>query len=449
MVTGRWLTVQQVAEVLQVRIETVRRWIRRGDIPVLDIGGPRTVYRIRQVDLDEFVRERFRSNGGDPDAVKHDPEAEADDNSVSEAALQDFASANQSPRELVEQMPAVTFREARRHSGSLTFLSREIETILGYTVEDLINRPGGWIDAVHSDDRARVTRELSRTDESGDPFRMDYRMIHKDGRVVWISVDAVLVESGDFGDYWEGAIVDVTERRSLESALRQRLLQQQTVADLGKIALEGASIGSLLQQTARRVCEAMGATRVILYEMLPGGGSMSERAHYHLNSYVESDTSFWQQNGNADESDPLSAFGSGQQKPVVSGRLAQDKRFAGELMESIFGERSGISLNIPGRVRPYGVLTVLSSEPRATSPEDLLFLQAVVNVIGSAVAQADNHWLTVNEVADLLQVTEDTVRRWIRNLDLPALSLGGARAGYRVYPSDLERFIQHRLKRLK
>jgi excisionase family DNA binding protein len=53
-------------------------------------------------------------------------------------------------------------------------------------------------------------------------------------------------------------------------------------------------------------------------------------------------------------------------------------------------------------------------------------------------------WLNVPEVAERLDVGEETVRRWIRSGDLAALDLGGRRAGYRIRESDLEAFLQAR-----
>ena len=54
-----WLTVEQVAELLQVAQETVRRWIRSGELPVLDLGGPKTGYRIRRSELEVFIAARY------------------------------------------------------------------------------------------------------------------------------------------------------------------------------------------------------------------------------------------------------------------------------------------------------------------------------------------------------------------------------------------------------
>ena len=56
---GSWLTVQEVADYLKVTQETVRRWIRGGALPVLDLGGQKTGYRILRSELERFLAERY------------------------------------------------------------------------------------------------------------------------------------------------------------------------------------------------------------------------------------------------------------------------------------------------------------------------------------------------------------------------------------------------------
>lgn len=55
-----------------------------------------------------------------------------------------------------------------------------------------------------------------------------------------------------------------------------------------------------------------------------------------------------------------------------------------------------------------------------------------------------HEWWTVPEVADYFRVTEETVRRWIRAGELPALLLGERRAGYRIRQADIDRFTVER-----
>lgn len=59
----QWLTVQQVADTFAVSTETVRRWIRSGELPVLDLGSAKMGYRIRRSDLDAFIAERYGPAG--------------------------------------------------------------------------------------------------------------------------------------------------------------------------------------------------------------------------------------------------------------------------------------------------------------------------------------------------------------------------------------------------
>jgi len=56
-----WLTVDEVAAIFRVNIETVRRWIRAGELPALNLGGPRSGYRIKRADLDAFIASRYRA----------------------------------------------------------------------------------------------------------------------------------------------------------------------------------------------------------------------------------------------------------------------------------------------------------------------------------------------------------------------------------------------------
>ncbi len=56
----------------------------------------------------------------------------------------------------------------------------------------------------------------------------------------------------------------------------------------------------------------------------------------------------------------------------------------------------------------------------------------------AAVAE---RYLNVRDVAEQLAVTEDTVRRWLRERRLRGFMPGGSRGGYRIRESELERFV--------
>jgi excisionase family DNA binding protein len=63
--------------------------------------------------------------------------------------------------------------------------------------------------------------------------------------------------------------------------------------------------------------------------------------------------------------------------------------------------------------------------------------------MGANEKDARDEWLTVKDVAARLKISEETVRRWVREGELPALALG-KKAGFRIRPADLEVFIAAR-----
>ena len=55
-----WLTVDDVAQRLDVTAETVRRFLRRGELPGMQISK-RAGWRVRAEDVDAFIRRHFRT----------------------------------------------------------------------------------------------------------------------------------------------------------------------------------------------------------------------------------------------------------------------------------------------------------------------------------------------------------------------------------------------------
>ena len=55
------------------------------------------------------------------------------------------------------------------------------------------------------------------------------------------------------------------------------------------------------------------------------------------------------------------------------------------------------------------------------------------------------HWLTVEEVAKRLDLTEETVRRLLRRSELPGMQIS-RRSGWRVRAEDVDAFIRSRFR---
>ena len=60
----RWYTVAELAERWRLNTEVVRRWIRRGDVEALELGG-KAGYRIRASEVERFEQERIKKRRAD------------------------------------------------------------------------------------------------------------------------------------------------------------------------------------------------------------------------------------------------------------------------------------------------------------------------------------------------------------------------------------------------
>jgi len=138
-------------------------------------------------------------------------------------------------RTLVEQTPAITYVQEPVESSNpkaVTYVSPQYETILGYPPESKIIDEEHWNSIVHPEDRERVLAEEARTDETGEPFRVEYRVIAGDGRVVWVRDEATLVRDEEGQPlYWLGVQYDVTEQKR-EAQERERIEQELRIARL-------------------------------------------------------------------------------------------------------------------------------------------------------------------------------------------------------------------------
>ena len=119
-------------------------------------------------------------------------------------------------RTLVEQIPAVVYRQGLGIGNEMTYVSPHVEEMLGYPARTF-TRSDFWVDVVHPDDREHVLAEDTHSAETYEPFGMEYRMITKDSRTVWVRDEAAVVRDENGQPlFWQGILLDVTERKRAE-----------------------------------------------------------------------------------------------------------------------------------------------------------------------------------------------------------------------------------------
>ena len=124
-------------------------------------------------------------------------------------------------RTLVDGLPAVVYTAGFGRGAPWQFVSRQIEQMLGYSVEEW-NRDRLWYSKIHPEDRQRVLDEehfdLTRTDT--DTTASEYRLIAKNGRVVWVRDESTVVRDENGKPlHYQGVIFDISERKAFEEQL--------------------------------------------------------------------------------------------------------------------------------------------------------------------------------------------------------------------------------------
>src|SRR5277367_3759900 len=123
-------------------------------------------------------------------------------------------------RALVEQIPAVVFMAYLDKGIGEAYVSPEIEKALGFSQSEWLEDPVRWYQQIHPEDKMRWSEEAAEMFLSGKPLRSAYRVMARDGRVLWFQCEAKMIRRED-GRPWfiHGVGFDITERKGLEEAI--------------------------------------------------------------------------------------------------------------------------------------------------------------------------------------------------------------------------------------
>ena len=168
-------------------------------------------------------------------------------------------------RELIERLPLVVYIDRLDERSSPLYVSPEIERLLGYTREEWLADPDLFSKSLHPEDHERVMAAILERNRTNAPIGYaDYRLIARDGRVVWVRDDEVIV-GGENGaePVSQGYMQDVTSRR--RDSMRLELL----VGILG-LAAEERRPEEIVGEAARMLASAVGDVNVTFVAIEPG-----------------------------------------------------------------------------------------------------------------------------------------------------------------------------------
>src|SRR5579859_73964 len=140
-------------------------------------------------------------------------------------------------RSLIERVPGIVYISQFGSDARWHYVSPQIKEYLGYTAEEWLADPTLWLQHVHPEDRALVLAEEQRLHKTGSAFFAEYRMVSKDGRVIWFRDESMIIRPEGFETpVLYGILFDISERKATEVALRES-------EERLRLALEAAHLG--------------------------------------------------------------------------------------------------------------------------------------------------------------------------------------------------------------
>lgn len=128
-------------------------------------------------------------------------------------------------RSVVDNLPAALYMEdPDPTSHGTVFASARIEAITGYDAAEWMSDPDLWLRIVHPDDLDRVLEAERTCVETGATFDLDFRIVRKDGSIVWVNDLAVLINDEDGAPiHWIGFFHDITAKKLADREVARAL----------------------------------------------------------------------------------------------------------------------------------------------------------------------------------------------------------------------------------
>ncbi|MEO1399868.1 MAG: GAF domain-containing protein [Cyanobacteria bacterium J06635_1] len=194
------------------------------------------------------------------------------------------------------------------------------------------------------------------------------------------------------------------ERTQTQKVLELRARQQAAVAELGQYALAEHHLEALMHKAVSTLAQTLQMEYCKILELLPNQGLLQLRAGIGWGPELV----VGQSTLSATEPSSQASYTLLQSDPVLVEDLTTDPRFSGPPLLQHYGVISGMSILIPGRHQPFGILGIHATQRRVFSQDDVNFLKAIANILAHAIERNQTK-KTLLEQATLLDIATDAI----------------------------------------
>lgn len=120
----------------------------------------------------------------------------------------------------IGNLPGIAFRCKNDEHWTMEYMSQQTKKITGYAPSELIdNNKKHFSDIIHAEDQTYIKKEIESALIKNEPYEIEYRIVRKDGKIIWVSERGSSNNQGSNYEYLEGIIIDVSARKNFERNL--------------------------------------------------------------------------------------------------------------------------------------------------------------------------------------------------------------------------------------
>ncbi len=299
--------------------------------------------------------------------------------------------------------------------SNVQYANPAVEDILGYSPDDLVG--SSKVNIIPPRLRERHLTALQRYLETGERnlnwSYIEFPGQHRDGHEIPLAV-SLNEFFYDCDRYFVGLFRDISPRKQAERTLTAKVVQLESVAYLGRRALDHSPIEELLGNATELIPAALDTDYCIVFEDLSGptppdsvaGRELIVRAETGLDDALGDDETVSIAGADSIGGRTLMAT-----QPIVITDIETDPRFSGSSLLADAGARSGIAITIGPSSEPWGLLCAFETECREFADHDVDFLQSVGTILATAI-ERQRYEERLTETVDDLKASNERLEQF-------------------------------------
>jgi PAS domain S-box-containing protein len=294
-------------------------------------------------------------------------------------------------RRLVEHLPAVVYMNPASAARSTVYVSPQVEPMFGYTQNEWLVDPEFWMKALHPEDQADVLKQVNSAIQTGDPFDMEYRMVARDGRIVWVRDESILVRNAEGQpQFWQGIMLDITEEKQHEQEL-------EAIAAMASILRTPKTLREILDHLLDEALRLVSAQAGSVWLYNPGMDTVRMEAK---RGWVEERVLPYKRG----EGIPGMVVESGQE--FVTREFHSDPRIAESVRAPIPEGFGGACMPLHAAEKIVGVMFINVALPRELTSLELRILNTLASIGGNTINSMKLYEQTVKQLERLEALRE-------------------------------------------